>query len=109
MNKVTTITLKTASNCNFSFDVYPKSASFKDVIALYAFLKREDDKWKVLYIGKTLHLGDRISSHNKWPEVNHLGCSHIAVCRQVSRLGLDDAERDLIGFYRPCCNEQLVP
>lgn len=109
MPKITTLTFKTKSGWNFEFDVYSKVTKFKDIPALYAFLKYDNGKWRVLYIGQSVHLGDRIANHNKWLEVNRLGCTHIAVCPDVSLLTLDDDERELIEYYCPPCNEQLVP
>ncbi len=79
MPKITTLIFKTKSRGEFRFDVYDKSTNFKDLVALYAFMKYEAGRWYPLYIGQTTNLGNRIANHNKWPEVNRNGCTHVAV------------------------------
>ena len=100
---------KTVDGKKYKFNVYPKNTSFRDIVAIYAFLKHDATGWYVLYIGQSTELGTRIANHNKWLEVNRLGCTHIGVCSKISLLSLDEVEKALIEFYRPRCNERLVP
>lgn len=102
------ITLTGTNRRQYRFTLYPKTTSFKDIRALYCFLAPHGDTWKILYIGQTHSLGDRMQSHNKWPEVNRLGCTHIGVCYGPAVTNLDTDEKALIEAYQPCCNDQLV-
>ena len=89
------------------FDVYPKETKFKDVVCLYAFLSPVQGGFKVLYIGQTTELGTRLANHHKWDEASRRGFEYVAVCTDVSLLGLDIEEESLIRRYSPECNQQL--
>lgn len=110
MSLLTKLTFTGRNGRRYLFYVYPKETTFKALPALYAFLgKRSDGRYRVLYIGKTVDLSERFESHHKWDEATRQGFQYLAVCTDVTLLGMDEDEANLIAYYRPCCNEKLVP
>lgn len=109
MEPITSLTFRGKNGATYKFDVYPKNTRFNRGLALYSFLsKGTDGKYRVLYIGKTTDMDERMSDHHKWDEATRHGFEYIAICRRVTLLSLDFAEANLIQNYRPRCNE-VVP
>lgn len=111
MSKITDLTFTGQDGKKYKFQVYPKNTTFRAIPALYAFLGRRitDGKYFVLYIGQTSDLSKRFDNHHKWDEATWNGFKYIGVCTGVTLLDLDDDEKNLIAYYRPRCNEQLLP
>ncbi len=110
MKRITTLTFTGQDGKKYSFRVFPKDTQFKSIPALYAFVGRHvDGRYFVVYIGQTTDLSTRFDNHHKWAEATRNGFEFIAVCPEVTLLDLDDDEKNLIAYYRPRCNEQLVP
>lgn len=111
MSKITDLTFTGQDGKKFKFQVYPKNTTFRSIPALYAFMARRktDGRYIVLYIGQTADLSTRFNNHHKWAEATRNGFEYIGVCTGVTLGSLDRDEKNLIAFYRPRCNEQLLP
>ncbi len=95
----------------YSFSLHTKDSKFKEVGAVYIFIKEEVNRFRrrryiPLYIGETKNLRNRINDHEKWPCVNKHGCTHIAIMpvpREKDRLYI---ETDLRHAHSTVCNAQ---
>jgi predicted GIY-YIG superfamily endonuclease len=66
--------------------------------------------WKILYVGQTQNFNDRFPHHERWPEAHQLGATHVfARGNLLGKSSRISEEKDLISFYRPEMNEQLIP
>ncbi len=109
MEPITVLTFHGKNGATYRFNVYPKNIRFNKGPALYSFLaKTNEGRYRVLYIGQTIDMAERMSDHHKWAEATRFGFEYIAICRGVSLLTLDSDEANLIQYYHPRCNE-VVP
>lgn len=94
----------------YRFEIFSKWQRFADnVSAVYAFLaqdKNDPSKLKILYIGQSEDLDQRLLNHNKWGEAARRGFSHLGILR-LATSQLDSVERDLVRFHEPELNEVL--
>lgn len=108
MSKITTLEFTGQNGRKYDFSVYPKDTKFKSILAIYAFLKLEENGcYRVLYIGKTTDLSTRFDGHHKWEEATRYGFGYIGVCTDSTILSLDLDEANLIQKYQPRCNDKL--
>lgn len=104
----------TYSGFPYTFDVVTLDHEFDEVAAIYMFIKRYigNNKYlhKILYIGQTQNLKQRISGHEKLDCALSHGCTHISVYKFI---GTDEERKEieaqLISDKKPICNEQLNP
>ena len=96
---------------SYKFKVYLIDTTFNAIGAVYIFTKRTEDAsgagtHKLIYIGQTDSLADRIPNHAKWPCFRRKGANCICVHAddsEESRLG---KEADLLAAHSTPCNEQ---
>lgn len=108
MKPVTNLVFTGRDGKRYTFDVYPHNIRVNDGPALYAFLKKLENRYFVLYIGQTTDLSERLKNHHKWDEAERLGFKYLAICRDVQARNLEADEANLIQKYLPRCNE-VVP
>lgn len=103
MSNIPTVTFTGISGKDYTFEVYPKDVTFKEVSCVYIFTcENPPYTLNPLYVGQTGELKTRMSQHHKWDEVNKLDCTHICVLMtdEPNRLLI---EKDLIqGLNCPC-------
>lgn len=95
----------------YSFQVYPLETTFNSVGAVYIFTKRTVDAsgkgtHKLIYIGQTDSLADRIPSHEKWPCIQRNNANCICIHRDDNATSRLSKEADLLAAEKPPCNEQ---
>ena len=106
-----TVTLTGESGKEYDFSLCSRYQNFDaigEIGAVYLFLAFDSTtrEFRVLYIGQTSELSERIGRHEKWDCVNKHGCTHIAfmsVPHEKDRLCI---ETDLRHAYRTKCNDQ---
>lgn len=99
------IKLNGGSGASYLFDAHPWGAALPNRGGVYAVLKMEGDViLRVIYVGQTKNLSDRLVGHDEGPCFARHGRTHVATHLsedEAVRLGM---ERSLIGFHSPPCN-----
>jgi len=108
MSRIDTVYIKDSKGDEYRFNVYLRGTKFKNVSAVYFFVKKENNQCDILYIGQSEHLGDRISGHNKLPELEKAGYTHIFT-RQFCKDMLLNIEKSFIKKYAPPYNDHNNP
>ena len=98
-----TTSLKGISGENYSFKGYDVDKKITDEIsAIYCFASPK----KILYVGQTINLQQRISNHEKLPKAKKLGCKYILIM-ETPEEDLNSVERDIAAYYNPRLNDYL--
>lgn len=98
-----TSSLKGISGENYSFGVYNVDEKFIDEISvIYCFASPK----KILYVGQSINLRQRMTNHEKLPKAKKLGCKYILVM-ETPEHDLDSVERDIAAYYNPQLNDYL--
>lgn len=108
MQPITKLIFTGVDGSKYKFDVYPRDIRVNNGPAIYSFLSKVNGNYRVLYIGQTIDLSERLANHHKWDEAIRHGFEYLAICRSVTSRDLDRVEATLIQRYRPRCNE-VVP
>lgn len=89
------------------FSVHDYDADWNEVAGIYIFAGvNSEGKWYPLYIGQSDSLAVRLSTHEKWPEAERLGATHVHAMTVGDAAVRAEVERNLIQFYQPRLNEQ---
>jgi len=93
----------------YDYWVYPINTAFKDEPGNYIYAKRNfPGKWRVIYVGQTSSLSQRLASHEKEQSlVRDGGATHILAHLSSDALARKREEVDLIRMYNPPFNERL--
>jgi len=106
MVKQATVTLTGASGRNYDFEVYPWDTQFNHVGAVYCVLRRKPEgNFNIIYIGQTGDLSERFGDHHKQQCFDRNGKTHIGVYPEPSEARRLTIEADLLGKYKPACND----
>ncbi|MGO8789323.1 MAG: hypothetical protein ACLQVL_18320 [Terriglobia bacterium] len=97
------------SGKQYDYWVYPINTTFKDEPGNYIYAKRNfPTKWRVVYVGQTSSLSQRLASHEKEKSIiSRGGATHILAHLSANALARRDEEIDLIRKYNPPFNERL--
>ena len=97
------------SGKQYEYWIYPINTTFKDEPGNYIYAKRNfPGKWRVIYVGQTSSLSQRLASHEKEQSIiRQGGATHILAHLSASALARRDEEVDLIRKYTPPFNERL--
>ena len=97
------------SGRQYDYWVYPFNTTFKDEPGNYIYAKRNfPTKWRVVYIGQTSSLSQRLASHEKEQSViRQGGATHILAHLSANALARRAEETDLIRKYKPPFNETI--
>lgn len=97
----------TAIWLNYQFEVFPALGTvWNPVPAVYVFAGvNEHRQWAALYIGQAASLADRFRNHERWPQAQRLGATHVHVLRVPNQADRDMLERRLIQTYQPHMNQ----
>lgn len=109
--------IKDVNICGNAFALFLTDTIFDNVGAVYVFMKREpiahsstsEATYKILYVGETIQLQNRIASHQKWDCVKLLGVNCIGFHldgNEDSRLA---KEREIRLANEPPCNKEPLP
>ena len=91
------------------FTVYDPETTWNEVAGLYVFAFLGSDqqgslRWRAVYMGQTTNFSTRLPNHEKWPEAERMGATHIhalVVPQEATRLRVEAA---LIETYSPPLN-----
>ena len=103
--KIDTLVVKDSHGYEYDFELYSKDTQFKNVSAIYIFVKLQNGEYIPLYIGQSTELGARLSNHEKKAELVRAGFTHYLV-RQFAESQLDEKEKSFIQQYTPKFNTQ---
>lgn len=99
MPVVADVTFEGQSGTAYRFDVYPVTARFRDIGAVYLFTRRESEAGSFVHtplrVGQTERLGARIRDHEEWPVLREAGCNCICVLSVASEVRRVEIETDL--------------
>lgn len=99
-----TVSLKGISGESYSFKAYEVNEKFTDKISvIYCFASPK----KIIYVGQSENLHQRMSNHEKLPLAKKLGCKYIFV-RETPEQDLNSVERDIAAYYNPQLNDYLT-
>jgi len=101
-------TLNGESGITYYFDLSPWGRPFPPLGAVYAVLSRNPllCSYTVLYIGQTGNLNIRFNhQHHRCGCFDRLHKTHVGIHIEPSEAKRRFKESDLIGNYRPLCNE----
>lgn len=109
MSTAPTINWTGLSGKTYTHHIYPIDTTFKEASGNYLYAKEvSPGHWTPLYIGQTKNLSDRLSNHEKEDCARRRGATHIhAHVNQDGEQARLAEEADLIGKWKPPCNEQL--
>ena len=104
------LNIEGASNTRYKFDVYTLDTEFQNIGAVYVFTKRTTKvdgtaSHAYIYFGETGTLGDRISTHEKWPCVRENDGNCICVHLDNDERTRRDKETDLLRAHDTPCND----
>lgn len=103
--KIDTLVVEDSHGYEYDFGLYSKDTQFKNVSAIYIFVKLQNGEYNPLYIGQSTELGTRLSNHEKKAELVRAGFTHYLV-RQFDESQLDEKEKSFIQQYSPEFNTQ---
>ena len=111
MRKVKGVLFTGESGEDYFFEIYPKGTTFPNVSAVYIFVKQISNSsgkysYKLLYIGESSELGERIKKHNKENCVEKNGYTHICILPIEEEKHRLEIESDLIHKCNTPCNKQ---
>ena len=114
MAEIASIRFKGHSGKSYKFETYSKDHdTFEDVSAVYVFVRRYKNAEKyyqrALYVGETGELKTRLANHEKWSDVEELGCTAISVMLVNGEKERKVIETDLIKAKKPPCNIEKIP
>lgn len=92
---------------NHEFDVFTPTSTWKTVGGVYIFTGLNNQaQWIALYIGQTNAFSERLPNHERWPEAQRLGATHIHLLQVPSAAIRILIERELIQAYQPLLNTE---
>lgn len=99
----------TAIWANFRFEVFPAAGTvWNPVAGIYIFAGvNAYRQWVALYIGQAGSLADRFRNHDRWPEAQRLGATHVHALVVPLQSDRDLIERSLIQTYQPRLNQHF--
>jgi hypothetical protein len=111
MRKVKGVLFTGESGEDYFFEIYPKGTTFKNIGAVYIFIKKilnssGKPSYEPLYIGESSELGERIKNHNKEKCVEKNGYTHICILPIEEEKHRLEIESDLIHKCNTPCNKQ---
>ena len=68
MQPITKLIFTGVDGSKYKFDVYPRGIRVNKGPAVYSFLSKVNGNYRVLYIGQTIDLSERLANHHKWDE-----------------------------------------
>lgn len=91
----------------YVFNVYQPGGYWYDVGGVYIFAGQNSmGQWVALYVGETQSFARRLASHERWPEAQRLGATHIHARREDSTWQRQVLEQTLIRTFQPRLNVQ---
>jgi len=98
---------RTVSWCDLRFTVYDSiTVNWREVGAVYIFVRHYLGTWKMLYVGQTENLKERLPKHEKRKAALGLGFNQIHVFLENSEKARLAMESRLIKRYRPPLNQR---
>ena len=91
------------------FAVCQPGDDWNEVAGLYIFaaLDSAAEAWIPLWIGQALSFAERLPNHEKWPEAEMLGATHVHARVEPDESRRLALEKELIQYYQPHLNVQL--
>jgi hypothetical protein len=107
--KLADATFKGKSGKEYAFEVFSINHNFPNIGAVYIFLRRTirngNGSDKLIYVGQTGELADRISDHEKWPCAKSHDATCICVHKDSNETSRRSIEKDLVDSENPPCNK----
>lgn len=109
MAKISDTALTGISGRTYRFGVFTLDVNFRNMGAVYVFAHRTMDplgqeRHHPIYIGQTGELGDWLTGHRDWPLLKQKEANCVCVHIDWNENLRAKIENDLIGYYRPPCN-----
>jgi hypothetical protein len=78
--------------------------------AVYAFARPSDNGmgWTPLFLSRTANLSARMERHERWPEAQMLGATHVLIHQREERDAREFVEADLLESLRPVLNAPIL-
>ncbi len=114
MSKLATLELTGLSGNKYIFDVYSYESEFTQLGCVYVISKRSytsssnNFSHDIIYIGQTDNISNRLSNHHKKDCFDSNSPNCISIYIYESDAKRTNIENDLIKYYKPRCNDQLV-
>jgi hypothetical protein len=93
----------------YDFAVFPIEANFHRVAAVYVVTRRTGrggaDEHEIVYVGETERLPEHFRDHPKAACFAQHSADCVGVLRQESPVSRTETIKDLIGQYKPPCND----
>ena len=104
--------MDTASWKGYEFKIYRHGANWLENAGLYVFAgshldRQGTSRWQIYYVGKTTDFSARIPTHEKWPEAQRLGATHVHARVEQEEWRRDLIEDELIHAFQPPLNDLL--
>lgn len=103
------LTLSGDTYVAYDFDVFPIDATFHPVAAVYVVTRRTGrggaDEHELIYIGETERMLADVKTHPKAACFADHGAECVGVFRQADPTSRQETVKDLLGQYRPPCND----
>ena len=101
--EIETVHWRGASGSDYKYWVYPIGTTFKEVPGNYIFTKRENGRWRPIYVGETENLGERFDTHHKAQCIARKSATHIRAHTSSERVEVRRAEEsDIIKGNAEC-------
>lgn len=96
------------SGKEYKYWIYKIGTSLKKEGGNYIFAKETSPGvWSPQYMGQTKNLDERLDGHEKEACAKRNGATHIHAHLNSTEQTRLDEEKDLVGKWKPICNEQL--
>jgi hypothetical protein len=111
MSKIGTITLTGESKTKYTFNVYPRTDTFKAIGGVYFMTHRREEqdgsgKHTFIYVGETGDLSDRPLNHHRKKCFDNNDANCVLIYAEGDHDRRLEIETDLRRAYDPPCNRE---
>jgi hypothetical protein len=92
------------------FSAHHPNEKFPATAAVYAFARPTvgGQGWAPVFLSRTANLGARMERHERWPEAQMLGATHVLVHQREERDAREFVEADLLDSLKPLLNAPVL-
>ena len=105
MNRRETVEVEDSLGIKYDFDVYEINEDIYCESGIYILVQEVANGYESLYVGKSIHVKDRVPYHEKLDEMKEDECTHVLV-RRFCKNELRDIEQSFIESLSPKYNNQ---
>lgn len=105
MKRRETVEVEDDLGIKYDFDVYEINEDIHCESGIYILVQEVANGYEPLYVGKSIHVKDRVPYHEKLDEMKEDECTHVLV-RRFCKNELSDIEQSFIESLSPKYNIQ---